>query len=57
MNPDWWPLGGLRLLTPGLELRLASPDDLDALASLAADGVHEPGVQPFAFPWTDAPPA
>ena len=56
MNPDWWPLAGLRLLTPSLELRLGSPADLDALAGLAADGVHDPGVQPFAFPWTDAPP-
>jgi len=45
------------MLTPDLELRLASPSDLDTLAGLAADGVHEPGVQPFAFPWTDTPPA
>jgi RimJ/RimL family protein N-acetyltransferase len=57
MNPNWWPLAGLRLLTPSLELRLGSPADLDALADLAAGGVHEPDVQPFAFPWTDAPPA
>jgi RimJ/RimL family protein N-acetyltransferase len=57
MNPDWWPLAGLRLLTPELELRLASPSDLDALASLAAAGVHDPAVQPFAFAWTDAPPS
>src|SRR5260370_895914 len=49
MNPDWWPLAGLRLQTPELGLRLASPSDLDALASLAADGVHDPPVQPFAF--------
>jgi RimJ/RimL family protein N-acetyltransferase len=56
MNSDWWPLAGLRLLTPDLELRLGTPGDLDALASLAAGGVHEPDVQPFAFPWTDAPP-
>lgn len=57
MNPDWWPLARLRLLTPSLELRLGTLDDLDALAGLAAEGVHEPGVQPFAFPWTDASPA
>lgn len=57
MNPDWWPLAGLRLLTPSLELRLGTPSDLDTLAALASGGVHEPGVQPFAFPWTDAPPA
>ncbi len=52
----WWPLAGLRLLTPRLELRLPTDDDLDALASLAAAGVHDPAVQPFGFPWTDASP-
>ena len=57
MNPDWWPLARLRLLTPTLELRLGTLDDLDALAGLAAGGVHEPDVQPFVFPWTDASPA
>ena len=57
MNPDWWPLAGLRLLTPSLELRLGTPSDLEALAGLAADGVHEPDVQPFVVPWTDASPA
>jgi len=53
---QWWPLFQLRLQTPRLELRLASDSDLDALASLAASGVHDPAVQPFAFPWTDLPP-
>jgi RimJ/RimL family protein N-acetyltransferase len=57
MNADWWPLTGLRLRTPRLELRLPSAADLEALAALAATGVHDPAVQPFAFPWTDAPPA
>src|SRR5258708_13228437 len=57
MNAGWWPLARLRLLTPSVELRLGTLDDLDALAGLAAEGVHEPGVQPFAFPWTDASPA
>jgi len=52
----WWPLGGLRLRTPRLELRPASDSDLDALADLAAAGVHDPAVQPFTFPWTDVPP-
>jgi RimJ/RimL family protein N-acetyltransferase len=57
VNPDWWPLAQLRLETPRLELRLPSEHDLDALASLAAQGVHDPLVQPFAFPWTDVSPA
>jgi RimJ/RimL family protein N-acetyltransferase len=57
MNPEWWPLAGLRLQTPRLELRLPSEHDLDELASLAAQGVHDPLVQPFPFPWTDVAPA
>lgn len=51
-----WPLFGLRLRTPRLELRLPSLADLDELASLAAAGVHDPAVQPFGVPWTDVPP-
>lgn len=54
---NWWPLAGLRLRTPRLELRPASGSDLCALADLAAAGVHDPAVQPFAFPWTDVAPA
>jgi RimJ/RimL family protein N-acetyltransferase len=53
---QWWPLPGLRLTTPRLELRLPSDSDLAALADLAAAGVHDPEVQPFGFPWTDAAP-
>jgi RimJ/RimL family protein N-acetyltransferase len=49
-------VAGLRLLTPALELRWPSPDDLNALADLAALGVHDPDVQPFTAAWTDAPP-
>jgi RimJ/RimL family protein N-acetyltransferase len=56
VDPDWWPLRRLRLRTPQLELRLPAEQDLNALAALAADGVHDPGVQPFMFPWTDVPP-
>lgn len=54
---DHWPLTGLHLQTPRLELRLPSHTDLETLAGLAAAGVHDPEVQPFAFPWTDASPA
>ncbi|GAA2239369.1 MULTISPECIES: GNAT family N-acetyltransferase [Kitasatospora] len=51
-----WPLAGLRLTTPRLELRLPSPGELAALASLAAEGVHDPAVQPFTVAWTDVAP-
>ncbi|HEY1322562.1 MAG TPA: GNAT family N-acetyltransferase [Streptosporangiaceae bacterium] len=57
MHDSVWPLAGLRLRTPALELRWPSERDLSALAEVAALGVHEPDVQPFMVPWTDAPPA
>ncbi|WP_051065521.1 GNAT family N-acetyltransferase [Nocardiopsis potens] len=57
MELTHWPLYGLRLCTPRLELRLPDLAELDALAGTAARGVHEPGSMPFAFPWTDCPPA
>ena len=57
----YWPLPGLRLRVPlpaaELELRLPDATDLAELAALAADGVHDPAVQPFAVAWTDAEPA
>ncbi|MFB4313505.1 GNAT family N-acetyltransferase [Actinomadura sp. 21ATH] len=57
MLVDHFPLAGLRLATPRLELRLPSPEELAALADLAVEGVHPPEVMPFLIPWTDAPPA
>ncbi|MET9659199.1 GNAT family protein [Streptomyces sp. NPDC006510] len=56
MKPQHWPLYGLRLRTPRLELRLPDLELLDDLASVAADGVHAPGEMPFTVPWTDASP-
>ncbi|MFD8087591.1 GNAT family N-acetyltransferase [Kitasatospora sp. NPDC059722] len=53
---DHWPLLGLRLTTPRLELRLPSGEELSELADLAAEGVHDPGRMPFSVPWTDLPP-
>lgn len=57
MLTDHFPLVGLRLTTPRLELRLPTPEELGALASLAAEGIHDPDVMPFSQPWTDQPPA
>ncbi|MFG2624709.1 GNAT family N-acetyltransferase [Streptomyces sp. NPDC048473] len=57
MKPQHWPLYGLRLRTPRLELRLPDLELLDDLASVAADGVHTPDRMPFTIPWTDASPA
>jgi RimJ/RimL family protein N-acetyltransferase len=51
-----WPLFGLVLRTPRLELRVPSLEQLAGLAALADDGVHDPAVMPFQVPWTDLPP-
>lgn len=56
MKPRHWPLFGLRITTPRLELRLPELDLLDDLAAVAGAGVHDPAEMPFTFPWTDAPP-
>ncbi|MFV5992478.1 GNAT family N-acetyltransferase [Streptomyces sp. NPDC056231] len=57
MEPQHWPLYGLRIRTPRLELRLPELELLDDLASVAADGVHAPDSMPFTVPWTDGTPA
>lgn len=57
MLVDHFPMAGLRLTTPRLELRLPDAGELAELADLAATGVHDPDVMPFVVPWTDRPPA
>lgn len=54
---DHFPVLGLRLITPRLELRLPSDEELSALGDLAADGIHGPDEMPFLVPWTARPPA
>ncbi len=56
MLTDVWPLFGLVLRTPRLELRLPSLEQLAALGELADEGVHDPTLMPFTTPWTDQPP-
>jgi RimJ/RimL family protein N-acetyltransferase len=53
---DVWPLFGLVLRTPRLELRVPSLDQLAALARLADEGIHDPAVMPFVSGWSDLPP-
>lgn len=57
MTSPHWLLTDLRLRAPRLELRWPTLADLDALASLAAEGVHDPAVMPSGDAWADAPPA
>lgn len=52
-----WPLSGITVRTPLVELRWPTPHDLDALADLGATGVHAPGFMPFFSQWTDGDPA
>jgi RimJ/RimL family protein N-acetyltransferase/predicted GNAT family acetyltransferase len=47
------PLTRLRLRTPRLELRLATIAELRRLFAVAAGGIHDPDVMPFAVAWTD----
>ncbi len=56
MLTDVWPLYGLRVRTPRLELRLPDLAELAALAELAGAGIHDPAVQPFTAEWTDGEP-
>jgi RimJ/RimL family protein N-acetyltransferase len=52
-----WPLFGLRITTPRLELRYVDDDLADALMQVAAtDGVHDPDFMPFSIPWTRIEP-
>jgi RimJ/RimL family protein N-acetyltransferase len=46
------PTFGLRVRWNDLELRLPDDAELLTLASLAAEGVHNPEVVPFSWPWT-----
>lgn len=56
MDPHLWPLYGLRITTPRLELRLPGLESLSGLAAVAAAGVHDEDRMPFTVPWTDASP-
>lgn len=56
MDNPHWPLFGLRVCTPRLELRYPDDDVVAAVATLAGRGVHPPAEMPFSTPWTDAPP-
>jgi RimJ/RimL family protein N-acetyltransferase len=53
---DVWPLFGLVLRTPRLELRIPSLEQLATLAGVADEGIHDPAVMPFMTPWSQLPP-
>jgi RimJ/RimL family protein N-acetyltransferase len=53
---DLWPLYGLTVSTPRLELRLPREEELAQFADLAGKGVHRTDERPFLTPWTDGSP-
>ncbi len=57
MGPgSFWPLFGLAVRTPRLELRLPREEEFGGLVALVDDGVHDPETMPFFVPWTDIEP-
>jgi RimJ/RimL family protein N-acetyltransferase len=56
-NPltPYWPLFGLRIVTPKLEIRLPDDGELASLVEEVVEGVHDPATMPFTTPWTDVP--
>jgi RimJ/RimL family protein N-acetyltransferase len=53
---DHWPLLGLSLTTPDLELRLPTGEELAELAEVASQGIHANDYMPFVTPWTVGTP-
>lgn len=51
-----WPLFDLEVITPRLTLRYIDDELGTQLVELAAAGVHDPALMPFAMPWTDVEP-
>jgi RimJ/RimL family protein N-acetyltransferase len=53
---SFWPLFGLAVRTPRLELRLLREDEFADLVAVIDAGIHEPGAMPFFVPWTEVEP-
>ena len=47
-----WPLFDLEISTPRLTMRYIDDDSATRLATLAAEGIHDPEFMPFGMPWT-----
>ncbi len=52
----FWPLFGLVVRTPRLELRLLREEEFADLVGLVDGGIHDPATMPFFVPWTDVEP-
>lgn len=56
MPADPWPLFGVRLTTPRLDMRYADDGSLLELAEVSAGEIHPADAMPFSVPWTDVSP-
>jgi RimJ/RimL family protein N-acetyltransferase len=54
MTHPYWPIFDLVIRTPRIELRLPNEAQLLDLATVAANGIHDPSWQPLGG-WTDLP--
>ena len=52
MDPSEWPLFGLRITTPRLELRLPTDHDLAGQLTALRAGIHNDEPYPFWLPWS-----
>ena len=52
---EHWPLFGLRVRTPRVELKVVDDESAYALLDVVTEGVHPPEFMPFTLPWTDEP--
>ena len=50
-----WPLFGLRITTPRLEIRVPTDEDFPGLIATVDAGIHDPSERPFLVPWTSTP--
>lgn len=50
-----WPLFGLVVRTPRLEIRAPRDEHLLEVLEVVDRGIHDPATMPFLIPWTDAP--
>jgi RimJ/RimL family protein N-acetyltransferase len=51
----FWPLFGLVVRSPRLEIRQPREEEFGELLAVIASGIHDPATMPFTSPWTDRP--
>ena len=54
-NGEWFPVWGIRLVTPRLHLEPLRESRFDEACALIERGIHDPARMPFEVPFTDLP--